>query len=49
MQANTIRSTAGVDPAALELVERVYRDWDAALHAKDVEAAVALLCRGRAA
>ncbi len=37
-----IRSTAGVDPATLRSIERVYRDWDAALHAKDVEAAVAL-------
>lgn len=38
----TIRSTAGVDPATLRSIERVYRDWDAALHAKDVEAALAL-------
>jgi hypothetical protein len=37
-----IRSTAGVEPATLRSIERVYRDWDAALHAKDVEAAVAL-------
>ena len=42
MQANLIRSTAGLDPAVLRSIERVYRDWDAALHAKDVEAAVAL-------
>ena len=42
MQAHLIRSTAGVDPAVLESIERVYRNWDAALHAKDMEAAVAL-------
>jgi hypothetical protein len=42
MQANMIRATAGVDPTTLQSIERVYRDWDAALHAKDVEAAVAL-------
>ncbi len=37
-----IRSTVGVDPATLDAIERVYRAWDAALEAKDVEAAVAL-------
>ena len=42
MQADQIRATANVDPATVRSIERVYRDWDAALHAKDVEAAVAL-------
>jgi SnoaL-like domain len=42
MQVDQIRSTANVDPAMLRSIERVYRDWDAALHAKDVEAAIAL-------
>lgn len=42
MQADQIRATAGVDPVRLEAIQRVYRDWDAALHAKDVDAAVAL-------
>ncbi len=42
MQLDQIRSTANVDPATLRSIERVYRDWDAALHAKDVEAAIAL-------
>jgi hypothetical protein len=42
MQAGQIRATANVDPATLRSIERVYRDWDAALRAKDVEAAVAL-------
>jgi hypothetical protein len=42
MQGNLIHATAGVDSAAVEAIERVYRDWDAALHAKNVDAAVAL-------
>ena len=42
MQTDQIRSTVGVDPATLRAVERVYQAWDAALEAKDVEAAVAL-------
>jgi hypothetical protein len=42
MQTDQIRSTVGVDPATLDAIERVYRAWDAALEAKDVEAAVAL-------
>lgn len=42
MQAEQIHATANVDPATLRSIEAVYRDWDAALHAKDVEAAVAL-------
>ena len=42
MQADQVRSTANVDPVTLRSVERVYRDWDAALHMKDVEAAMAL-------
>jgi SnoaL-like domain len=43
MQSDEVmRATAGVDPATLRAIERVYRDWDAALHAKDVEAALAL-------
>ena len=42
MQADQIRATANVDPATVRSIERVYRDWDAALHAKDVEAAVTL-------
>ena len=42
MQTDQIRSTAGVDPATLSAIERVYRAWDAALAAKDVEAAVTL-------
>jgi hypothetical protein len=42
MQADQIQSTAGVDPAALGAIERVYRAWDAALSSKDVEAAVVL-------
>jgi len=42
MQIDVIRATAGVDPATLRAIEQVYRDWDAALHMKDIEAAVAL-------
>jgi hypothetical protein len=42
MQADQIQSTAGVDPATLGAIERVYRAWDAALSSKDVEAAVVL-------
>ena len=42
MQTDQVRSTAGVDPAALAAVERVYRAWDTALKAKDLEAAVTL-------
>jgi hypothetical protein len=42
MQTDGIRATAGVDPATLRAIEQMYRDWDAALHTKDIEAAVAL-------
>ncbi len=42
MQTDQIRSTVGVDSATLSAVEQVYRAWDAALKAKDVETAVAL-------
>jgi hypothetical protein len=42
MQTDQIRSTAGVASSTLSAIERVYRAWDAALAAKDVEAAVAL-------
>jgi hypothetical protein len=42
MQADQIQSTAGVDPATLGAIERVYRAWDEALSSKDVEAAVVL-------
>jgi ketosteroid isomerase-like protein len=42
MQGGDIRATAGVHPDAIRSVERVYELWDAALGAKDVEAAVAL-------
>ena len=45
MQTDQIRSTVGVDPATLSAIERVYRRWDAALKANDVEAAVALYAR----
>jgi hypothetical protein len=42
MEANNIRATAGVQPGAIRSVERIYELWDAALGAKDVEAAAAL-------
>jgi hypothetical protein len=42
MQDDEIRATAGVHPDTIRSIERVYRLWDAALDAKDVEAAVAL-------
>jgi hypothetical protein len=42
MQSDLIRATANVDPETLSSIERIYSDWDAALHAKDVEAALAL-------
>ena len=42
MQEQLIRSTGDAAAADVRSVERVYRDWDAALHAKDVEAAVSL-------
>lgn len=42
MQAGDIRATAGVHPDAIRSVERVYGLWDAALGAKDVDAAAAL-------
>ena len=42
MQDGQICSTAGVDPDAIRSIERVYQAWDAALAAKDIEAAVAL-------
>ncbi len=42
MQTDQIRATANVDAATLRAIERIYRDWDAALHAKDVDAAIAL-------
>jgi hypothetical protein len=42
MQGDDIRVSAGVDPDAVHSVERIYQLWDAALGAKDVEAAVAL-------
>jgi hypothetical protein len=37
-----INATTGVEAATLRSIERVYRDWDAALQTKDVEAAMAL-------
>jgi ketosteroid isomerase-like protein len=39
---DTVRGPAEVDPGAVQAVERVYRLWDEALGAKDVEAAAAL-------
>jgi hypothetical protein len=42
MQHDEIRATAGAHPDAVRSVERVYQLWDAALGAKDVEAAVTL-------
>ena len=42
METDKMGSTAGVDQATTRAIERVYRAWDAALKAKDVEAAVAL-------
>jgi ketosteroid isomerase-like protein len=42
MQADDIHATAGVHPDAIRSVERVYELWDAALGAKDVDAAAAL-------
>lgn len=42
MQGDGIRSTASVDSDAMRSVERIYGLWNAALGAKDVEAAVAL-------
>jgi hypothetical protein len=42
MQGGDIHATAGVHPDAIRSVELVYELWDAALGAKDVEAAAAL-------
>jgi ketosteroid isomerase-like protein len=42
MQGQKIHATAGVDPDAIRSVERIYELWDAALGAKDVDAAMAL-------
>jgi hypothetical protein len=42
MQGGDIRATAGVHPDAIRSVERIYELWDAALGAKDVEAAAAI-------
>jgi SnoaL-like domain len=42
METDQIGSTAGVDQGTTRVIERVYRAWDAALKAKDVEAAVTL-------
>jgi hypothetical protein len=41
-QDASVCATRDVDPAALRAVERVYRLWDKALGAKDVDAAAAL-------
>ncbi len=46
MQADQIHASRNVDPATFRMIERVYRDWDAALHAKDVDAAMALYAEG---
>ena len=42
MQGHAIHATADVHPDAIRSVERVYQLWDAALGARDIEAAVAL-------
>lgn len=42
MHGDDIRTPGSVDPDAMRSVERVYELWNAALGAKDVEAAVAL-------
>lgn len=42
MQDEQMTTTAGTDPEAVRAVERIYHLWDAALGAKDVEAAAAL-------
>jgi hypothetical protein len=39
---NDVRMRADADPEAIRSVERIYRLWDEALGAKDVEAAAAL-------
>jgi hypothetical protein len=41
-QDDDIHAKAGVQPDAIRSVERIYQLWDAALAAKDVEAAVVL-------
>jgi hypothetical protein len=41
-KGDDIRAIAGVQPGAICSVERIYELWDAALGAKDVEAAAAL-------
>ena len=42
MHGDDIRTPGSVDPDAMRSVERVYQLWNAALGAKNVEAAVAL-------
>jgi ketosteroid isomerase-like protein len=42
MQGDNIRATAPEHPDAIHAVERIYELWDAALGAKDVDAAAAL-------
>jgi SnoaL-like domain len=42
MQDASVCATRDIEPAALRAVERVYRLWDEALGAKDVDAAAAL-------
>jgi ketosteroid isomerase-like protein len=42
MEENKIRASSDVDPEKLRSIERVYRIWNEALGAKDVDAAVAL-------
>jgi SnoaL-like domain len=42
MQGLGIHATAGAHPDAIRSIERIYELWDAALGAKDVEAAAAL-------
>jgi hypothetical protein len=42
MQDDTIHPAKGVEPDAVRSAERIYQLWDAALGAKDIDAAVAL-------
>jgi hypothetical protein len=42
MEENRIRVSSDVDPEKLRSIEKVYRLWDEALGAKNVDAAVAL-------
>jgi hypothetical protein len=42
MRDESLHVTSGADPEAVRSVERIYRLWDEALGARDVEAAAAL-------